>query len=84
MPSGKYKAVSYLKDFAAYRKAFPEWEFSHGNFSRVMADPNDFVYADPPCDVEFSQYSTGGFTWADQVRLVKWLSGLDVPVIISN
>ena len=31
-------------------------------------EPDDFVYADPPYDVEFTQYSQGGFGWDEQER----------------
>ena len=36
--------------------------------------PGDFVYADPPYDVEFTQYSKEAFGWDMQVRLAEWLS----------
>jgi DNA adenine methylase len=42
------------------------------------------VYADPPYDDGFTNYSAGGFSWDDQVRLVKFLADYDGPVIISN
>ncbi|MDG6923721.1 MAG: DNA adenine methylase, partial [Nitrososphaerota archaeon] len=52
--------------------------------ARVRVEANDFVYVDPPYDVEFRQYSEGGFSWDDQVRLANWTAELDVPVVISN
>ncbi len=45
---------------------------------------DDFVYADPPYDVEFTQYASEDFRWEDQVRLGQWLVKHDGPVIISN
>ena len=39
---------------------------------------------EPPYDVEFTQYSPGGFDWADQVRLTKWLAEHKGPVVLSN
>ncbi|HCC32292.1 MAG TPA: adenine methyltransferase, partial [Clostridiales bacterium] len=45
---------------------------------------DDFVYADPPYDVEFTQYSKDGFTWKDQVRLANWLASHPGPVVASN
>ena len=42
------------------------------------------IYADPPYDVEFTQYSAGGFNWEDQVRLAHWLKKHPGPVALSN
>ena len=52
--------------------------------SRCRSTPDDFVYADPPYDVQFTQYSRGGFGWDDQVRVAKWLSTHPGPVVLSN
>ncbi len=54
------------------------------DFESVPLRPDDFVYADPPYDVEFTQYSKGGFVWADQVRATEWLARHKGPVILSN
>ena len=53
-------------------------------FDQVALEDNDFVYADPPYDVEFTQYSTGGFGWAEQERTAEWLSNHRGPAILSN
>ena len=47
-------------------------------------EPDDFVYADPPYDVEFTTYSPGGFTWEDQERTAEWLAKHKGPVLLSN
>ena len=47
-------------------------------------EKDDFVYVDPPYDVEFRQYSAEGFAWDDQMRLADWASDLGVPTVISN
>lgn len=39
---------------------------------------------DPPYDDSFDTYSGTAFTWADQVRLVKYLGKHSGPVIVSN
>ncbi len=44
----------------------------------------DFVYADPPYDVEFTKYAKDDFKWEDQVRLAEWLAEHPGPVILSN
>ena len=46
--------------------------------------PDDFIYADPPYDVEFVSYSQQGFNWDDQVRLADWLAKHPGPVVLSN
>jgi DNA adenine methylase len=47
-------------------------------------EPDDFVYADPPYDVEFRQYSKDGFEWEDQVQLARLLAQHPGPVVLSN
>ena len=42
------------------------------------------MYADPPYDVEFRQYSPGGFDWHEQERLANWLAAHPGPVVASN
>lgn len=84
VPFGSYKSISYLREFPSYQAAFHHWEFSIGDFADVKLEPSDFVYADPPYDVDFRQYSMQGFPWEDQVRLAKWLVGHPGPVVLSN
>ena len=84
VPFGRYREINYDRDFEAYADALSGWEFTCDDFSRVKVEANDFVYVDPPYDVEFRQYSAGGFSWADQERVARWSSAIDVPVIISN
>lgn len=55
-----------------------------GDFESVPLEADDFVYADPPHDVEFTQYAAEGFTWEDQVRLAEWLARHPGPVVVSN
>jgi DNA adenine methylase len=84
VPFGRYKRINYTRDFTAYKHVFRRWEFNAEDFENVPLEPEDFVYADPPYDVEFTQYSKEGFTWNDQVRLVKWLAKHSGPVVLSN
>jgi DNA adenine methylase len=42
------------------------------------------VYADPPYDVEFTQYVPGGFGWQDQERLAVMLAAHPGPVVLAN
>lgn len=83
-PHGKYKRPQYVEDLTGYKQALHGWELKHGDFKDVELDRRDFVYADPPYDNAFTDYSKGGFGWEDQVRLANWLAGHDGPVVVSN
>ena len=69
VPFGRYKKINYIKNFTDYREVFKDWEFINLDFEEVDIRPNDFIYADPPYDVEFTQYAKEDFTWADQERV---------------
>ena len=84
VPFGKYKTINYADDFLAYVDPLRRWTFSAGPFEAIPVMANDLIYADPPYDVEFVQYSADGFNWQDQVRLAEWLAVLPCPVIVSN
>jgi DNA adenine methylase len=84
VPFGKYGTINYVRDFGDYRKILAGWQFSASDFAKIKLKKGDFVYADPPYDVEFRQYSKEGFGWDDQVRLAQWLRNYDGPVILSN
>jgi DNA adenine methylase len=84
VPFGRYKKLRYRTDFSAHQAVFERFEFSNADFADLRLDPDDFVYADPPYDVEFTQYSTGGFDWAAQQRAARWLARHPGPVVLSN
>ncbi len=84
VPFGKYKQINYVSDFLAYTDAFKNWDFSIGDFEALNLDGDDFVYADPPYDVDFTQYSKEVFDWNEQVRLAEWLAAHPGPVVLSN
>jgi DNA adenine methylase len=84
VPFGRYEKITYTKDFSAYRGVFSGWEFTSRDFERLALQKQDFVYADPPYDVEFTSYAKEGFRWQDQVRTAEWLSEHDGPVVLSN
>ncbi|HEV2706196.1 MAG TPA: Dam family site-specific DNA-(adenine-N6)-methyltransferase [Pyrinomonadaceae bacterium] len=84
VPFGSYKTINYVSDFLQYRSVFARWEFSDTDFEKLEAEPTDFVYADPPYDVEFTTYSAGGFTWEDQQRVAEWLGKHRGVVVLSN
>jgi len=84
VPFGRYSRISYSKDFTAYRRPFAAWEFTNVDVEAVPLEPDDFVYADPPYDVDFTHYSKGGFSWEDQERTAAWLARHSGPVVLVN
>jgi DNA adenine methylase len=84
VPFGRYKTIEYRVGFDEYVTAFERFEFANLDFESVPVEPTDFIYADPPYDVEFRSYSQGGFDWDAQVRAAEWLARHPGPVILSN
>jgi DNA adenine methylase len=85
VPFGTHAAsLKYAGDFDRYRALFSSWEFTNLDFAQLDITSDDFIYADPPYDVEFTTYSKGGFSWEDQVRAAEWLAAHPGPVILSN
>ena len=84
VPFGRYKNIGYKSDFTEYTHAFAKWTFTNTDFEEIEIEKGDFIYADPPYDVEFTQYSKGGFSWEGQVRAAEWLSKHRGPVVLSN
>ena len=84
VPFGRYKRINYVRNFLAYREVFEKWEFRNEDFASLPIKPGDFIYADPPYDVQFTKYAKEDFSWADQVRLAEFLSTHQGPVVLSN
>ncbi len=84
VPFGRYRGIGYLRDFTPYRRFFAHWQFMSAHFEEVPLAPDDFIYADPPYDVQFTQYSKEPFGWDDQVRTAEWLARHRGPVLLSN
>lgn len=84
VPFGKYKAINYESSFSPLQDRFPDWQLTNTTFARVPVKSGDFIYADPPYDVEFTAYTQNQFGWADQEMLANWLSRLDNPMVVSN
>ena len=85
VPFGSYSSkLKYVDNFAQYEPQFRKWTFSNSDFEKLKIRADDFIYADPPYDVEFTSYSQGGFSWSDQERVARWLSQHPGPVILSN
>jgi DNA adenine methylase len=84
VPFGTYKQINYADGFSALRSVFTNWTFTNTDIEAISIEPQDFIYADPPYDVEFTTYSAGGFSWEDQVRAAEWLAAHKGPVVLSN
>jgi DNA adenine methylase len=84
VPFGSHGRINYLSEFGPYQELFSNWMFTNMDFEALPLGKGDFIYADPPYDVEFTQYSKEAFTWNDQVRLARWLAKHPGPVVLSN
>lgn len=84
VPFGRYATIRYADDFGGFRDALSGWTFTTGDVAGVPIEPRDFVYADPPYDVEFTAYSRGGFSWDDQVRTAELVSKHRGPAVLVN
>ncbi|MGE0448905.1 MAG: DNA adenine methylase [Vicinamibacterales bacterium] len=84
VPFGRYSSIPYVRDFREYAAALSGWTFTSGDVEAVALEPDDFVYADPPYDVEFTAYAQGGFSWADQERTAVRLASHPGPVVLVN
>ncbi|MGI9333923.1 MAG: DNA adenine methylase, partial [Gammaproteobacteria bacterium] len=84
VPFGRYKTINYTRNFSPYCETLSKWQFECMDFERLKLSRGDFVYADPPYDVQFTDYSSGGFGWSEQERLAHWLAQHKGPVVASN
>jgi DNA adenine methylase len=84
VPFGRYKSITYRSDFGSYRDAFDGWTFACRDLQDVPTERADFIYADPPYDVDFTAYAAGGFSWEDQERAALWLAKHRGPVVLVN
>ena len=84
VPFGRYARIRYTSDFPEYCDALARWAFISVDLEAVPLDDRDFIYADPPYDVEFTQYARARFTWDDQERTAAWLSRHRGPVVLVN
>jgi DNA adenine methylase len=84
VPFGLYKTINYVANFRQYQPLLEKWTFTSSDLESLPLAAGDLIYADPPYDVEFTTYSSGGFSWDDQVRTAEWLAAHDGPVILSN
>jgi DNA adenine methylase len=84
VPFGRYARIAYTRDFSEYRETFADWTFAASDVEAVPLDRGDFVYADPPYDVEFRSYAKDGFDWEQQERTAVWLAKHRGPSVLMN
>ncbi len=84
VPFGRYDRINYVRDFTPYRRALAACTFVNRDFEQLPLRTTDFVYADPPYDVDFTGYARQGFGWHDQIRTARWLSQHPGPVVLVN
>jgi DNA adenine methylase len=84
VPFGRYSRINYARDFSSYRDLLVRWQFTSLDATQIPLEPTDFVYADPPYDVDFRQYERAGFSWEDQERTALWLSRHRGPTVLVN
>lgn len=83
-PFGRYATVNYRRDFSEYAAQLQAWTIECADFETLVFESDDWIFCDPPYDDTFTDYSAGGFSWADQERLVCKLASHPGPVVISN
>lgn len=85
-PYGNRDWAQFIRpeECAPYAELFSRWQFTCGDFGSMALQRGDFVYADPPYDDAFGDYTENGFSWKDQQRLAGWLAAHDGYVVVSN
>jgi len=84
VPFGRYVRIQYTRDLTPYAHTLGPWTFSNEDLERLDVRRTDFVYADPPYDVEFTQYSRHRFSWEDQERTARFLARHRGPAVLVN
>lgn len=96
VPFGKHSRLSLPspQNLQKFSRMLEGITLVHADFERIIrtAKQGDFVYFDPPYHplsktARFTDYTTGGFSFDDQVRLARAfrrLSGRGVRMMLSN
>lgn len=84
VPFGRYKRINYQRDLTGYSGELAGWEFVNEDLEELDIRPGDFLYADPPYDVEFTQYSRHRFSWDDQERTARLVARHAGPAVLVN
>ena len=84
VPFGQYKRISYTRDLRPYARRLAAWSFTNRDLEGLPIRSADFLYADPPYDVEFTQYSKHRFSWDDQERTALLVAQHSGPAVLVN
>lgn len=84
VPFGQYARIRYERDLTPYASMLGAWTFSNQDLERLAIARTDFLYADPPYDVEFTQYSRHRFSWEDQERTARFVARHEGPAVLVN
>jgi DNA adenine methylase len=84
VPYGDRSWTHLTPNFMQYVPVMQSWSIQYRHYAHIKLYSDDFVYADPPYDSEFTTYIPGGFTWEDQVVCAEWLSVHPGPVVATN
>lgn len=84
VPFGRHSTINYNIDFLSYKEIFKNWSFTVGSYKDIELKSNDFIFSDPPYDVNFRNYTKDGFEWRDQIELTDWLCLHSGPMILCN
>lgn len=84
VPFGRYTKINYHLDTDFYKNIFSNWTFSAYSYEDLCLDKNDFIFVDPPYDVNFKNYTKDGFRWDDHLSLTDWLCHQEGPIILCN
>ena len=83
MPFGSYKRSPTRATSRAIGRVFRDWEFTVGDLEAISLEQADFVYADPPYDVEFPSIRRPVLLGRPGAN-GEWLSRHRGPVILVN
>ena len=71
-------------DAALWSARLAPYTFSNEDFRDVMLEPDDFVYADPPYDAVFTDYTGTEWTREDSAEVAVTLIGHPGRVVLMN
>jgi DNA adenine methylase len=71
-------------NYTVYQHLMASWTFTAGSYADLTLHSDDFVYADPPYDTEFTAYTDTKFTFEEQVAVASWAAKHTGPVVLCN
>ena len=85
VPYGFYKSDhQHSMDFSPLQAIISDWKFLAEPFNAAPLNGDELIYADPPYEGTFTQYTPVQFDLDDQIELVRFLGAHRGPVLISN